>query len=248
MLDWTRNGQGPDVVLVHGFLGSGKTFAPLTQHLIANFSVTTVDLPGFAGSYDVPVPQTVEDLSLMVADTVQSIGIHRCAILGHSLGAMIALELSLQRPQLLDKMVIYGGCPDGSLPERFESFETSIEQIRSDGFESAAAAIVANWFQLGKDDPMFAQALEAGTQTNDSRAIAHIKTWDRWKARDRLSEIRTPALIICGDADRATHPDLSIEMWNKIPGAELAIVPNAGHAAHLECAPVFNAIVERFLL
>lgn len=161
------------MVLVHGFLGSGKTFAPLTEHLIVNFSVTAVDLPGFAGSYDVPVPQTVEDLSLMVAATIQSIGIHRCAILGHSLGAMIALELSLQRPQLLDKMVIYGGCPDGSLPERFESFETSIEQIRSDGFESAAAAIVANWFQLGKDDPMFAQALEAGTQTNDGGPL-HI--------------------------------------------------------------------------
>jgi 2-hydroxy-6-oxonona-2,4-dienedioate hydrolase len=248
MLDWTRKGQGPDVVLVHGFLGSGKTFDPLTEHLIRNFAVTTIDLPGFAGSYDVPVPPTVEDLSLMVADTIQSIGIRQCAILGHSLGAMISLELSLQQPELLEKMVIYGGCPDGSLPERFESFESSINQIRAEGFESAAAAIVANWFQRGSDDPMFPQALAAGTQTNDTRAIAHIKTWDPWKARDRLGDIQTPALIICGDSDRATHPDLSIEMWNKIPRSQLAIVPNAGHAAHLESPQVFNAIVERFLL
>jgi len=65
---------------------------------------------------------------------------------------MISLELSLQRPELLEKMVIYGGCPNGSLPERFESFETSINNILVQGFESSAAEIVANWFQLGRDD------------------------------------------------------------------------------------------------
>jgi len=248
VLNLTRKGHGPDVVLIHGFLGSGETFKPLREHLIRNFSVTTIDLPGFAGSYDIPIPPTVEALSLMVADTVQSIGINRCAILGHSLGAMISLELSLQRPELLEKMVIYGGCPNGSLPERFESFENSINNILARGLKPAAAEIVANWFQLGRDDPMFPQALSAGTQTNDSRAIAHIKTWDHWKARDRIDQIQTPTLIICGDADRATHPDLSIEMWRNITGSQLAIVPNSGHAAHLECPDIFNAIVERFLL
>lgn len=68
MLDWTRQGQGPDVVLVHGFLGSGKTFDPLTAHLIQNFTVTTIDLPGFAGSYDVPVPSTWNDKTQSSSD------------------------------------------------------------------------------------------------------------------------------------------------------------------------------------
>lgn len=248
MIQWDRKGQGPDVVLVHGFLGSGKTFEPLTEYLARNFTVTTIDLPGFAASYDVAVPATVEDLAMMVADAIQSTGISQCAILGHSLGAMISLELSLQRPELLEKMVIYGGCPDGSLPERFESFESSIDQIRIDGFEPTAAKIISNWFQQGKEDPMFQKALAAGTQTDADRAIAHIKTWDPWKARERLKQIKTPALIICGAADRATHPDLSIEMWQKISGAQLAILPDAGHAAHLECPDIFNQIVERFLL
>ena len=161
---------------------------------------------------------------------------------------MIALELSLQRPDLLEKMVIYGGCPDGSLPDRFESFEDSIDDIREQGFEKAAAKIVANWFQRGEQDPMYAKTLAAGTRTNADKAIAHIKTWDLWKARHRLGNIRTSALIICGDSDRATHPDLSIEMWKNISASQLAIVPNAGHAAHVENSRVFNAIVEDFLL
>lgn len=247
MLHWERTGNGPDVVLVHGFLGSGKIFAPLTAHLQHRFSVTTIDLPGCAGSFDVPVPPSVEELGLMVADTIQSVGTDRCAILGHSLGAMIALEISLQRPELLGKMVLYGGCPDGYLPNRFETTEQSVEKIRSRGIDAVAADIAAQWFQLGKDDPMYPVARAAGSRSNEEAAICHVESWDHWKARKRLGTVNTPTLIVCGDSDRSTHPDLSIEMWHKIPGSQLFIAPNAGHIVHLEYPQEFNSIVEKFL-
>ncbi len=247
MLYWQRQGKGPEVVLVHGFLGSSKIFEPLTEYLARNFSVTTVDLPGFAGSYDVDVPPTVEELSQMVADTIQYSGLDRYSILGHSLGAMIALDISLQRPDFLEKMVLYGGCPDGHLPGRFETTEESVEKIRAEGVEAVAAEIAAQWFQRGKDDPMYPLAKAAGGTSNEAAAILHLETWDLWKARDRLGEVQTPTLIICGDSDRSTHPDLSIEMWKQIPQSQLFIAPNAGHIVHLEYTDEFNSIVDKFL-
>ena len=90
-------------------------------------------------------------------------------------------------------------------------------------------------------------AKTAGARTNEAGAIAHVAMWDHWKARDRLVDIQSPTLLICGDADRSTHPDLSIEMWRKIPRSHLFIAPNAGHAVHLEYPDVFNAVVKRFL-
>ena len=60
-------------------------------------------LPGFAGSYDVPVPPSVEELGLLVAETIRSAGLDKCSILGHSLGAWIALETSLQQPAKMTK-------------------------------------------------------------------------------------------------------------------------------------------------
>lgn len=248
MLHWSRQGEGSDVVLVHGFLGTGGIFEPLTTRLIQNFCVTTIDLPAFGGSIDVPVPSSVEDLSRMVADTVRSIGIGNCSILGHSLGAMIALEMSLQYPETLDKMVIYGGCPDGYLPHRFETTEQSVENIRAQGIQSAAAEIAAKWFQKGKNDPMYLRARAGGEVTNEAGAIAHVRMWDHWEARDRLGDVQASTLIVCGDSDRSTHPDLSIEMWKKIPGSSLFIAPNAGHAVHLEYPWMFNTIVEQFLM
>lgn len=247
MLHWQRQGEGSHVVLVHGFLGSGKIFQPLTDHLARHFCVTTIDLPGSAGSHDVAVPSTVEELSLMVADTIHQSGLNRYSILGHSLGAMIALEISLQFPEALDKMVQYGGCPDGYLPERFETTEDSINKIRNEGIAAVAAEIAAKWFQRGDKDPLYPLALEAGNRSNEEAAIDHLKTWDHWRARERLATVQTPTLIICGDSDRSTHPDLSVEMWKKIPGAQLFIAPNAGHIVHLEHTEFFNRIVQLFL-
>jgi len=247
MLYWQHQGTGPEIVLVHGFLGSSQIFAPLTEHLVQRFSVTTIDLPGFAGSYDIPVPSTVEELSQLVVETIRSTGLIKCSILGHSLGAWIALETSLQQPALLDKMILYGGSPDGHCPERFESYEKSIERIRSQGVESFAADLAAQWFQRGREDPMYSLAREAGSKSNEAAAIQHVTTWNHWKTRDRLGDVKTPALIICGDSDRSTHPDLSIEMWKKIPAAQLCILPNAGHIAHLERTQAFNTLVATFL-
>lgn len=207
MLYWQRQGRGPEIVLLHGFLGSGETFKPLTAHLARNFSVTTIDLPGCANSFDVAVPSSVEDLSQMVAETILQSGLKKCSILGHSLGAMIALEISLQHPDLLQKMVLYGGCPDGYLRERFETTEESIEKIRVNGIDKVAADIAAEWFQLGKDDPMYPLAKAAGSHSNEAAAIAHLKTWDHWKASSRLGNVQATSLVICGDSDRSTHPD-----------------------------------------
>jgi hypothetical protein len=95
---------------------------------------------------------------------------------------------------------------------------------------------------------MFALARQAGRGSNEEAAVAHLRTWDHWKARGRLGAVQTPTLIICGDNDRSTHPDLSIEMWKAIPDARLFIAPNAGHAVHVEYPVAFNSLVGSFLM
>ena len=247
MLNFQQQGNGPSIVLVHGFLASGEIFQSLAKHLSTDFSVTSIDLPGCAGSYDVPVPATVEELCDMVVETIRSIGIDQCSILGHSLGAWIALEASLRHPSLLEKIVIYGGSPDGYCPERFETYEQSIERIRSEGIKTFGANLAAEWFLQGKNDPMYSAALEAGKHCSEEAAIKHVQSWNNWITRDRLSHSRTPALIVCGDNDRSTHPDLSIEMWKGIESSQLFIIPNSGHAAHLEHPSEFNSMVAKFL-
>ena len=184
----------------------------------------------------------------MVAETVQSIGIKKCSMLGNSLGAWIALELSLQKPEWLEKTVLYGGSPDGPCPDRFETYEDSIVRLETEGIEKFSAELVTEWFRRGKDDPLYPFAVEAGRHSNQEAAISHIKTWNSWRTRERIEGVSCPTLIVCGDNDRSTHPDLSIEMWQKIDNAQLFILPDAGHIAHLEHQEAFYSVVSRFLV
>lgn len=90
-------------------------------------------------------------------------------------------------------------------------------------------------------------AIEAGRQSNETAAVSRLESWGGWKASHRLSEVKTPTLIVCGDCDRSTHPDLSIEMWKNIQDSQLFIAPDAGHIVHLELISEFNSIVTAFL-
>ena len=68
-----------------------------------------------------------------------------------------------------------------------------------------------------------------------------------WDVRDRLGEVGMPTLVICGDSDRSTHPDCSYELWQGIPNAQLCVLPDCAHNAHLEVSEVFNPLIRRFL-
>jgi len=65
--------------------------------------------------------------------------------------------------------------------------------------------------------------------------------------RDRVGAIRVPTLIICGEDDKPTPPELSCELHSMIPGSRLAMIPNAGHLTNLEQPEAFNALVDALL-
>jgi 3-oxoadipate enol-lactonase len=65
--------------------------------------------------------------------------------------------------------------------------------------------------------------------------------------RDRVAEITVPTLVICGDEDQPTPPELSRELHEAIAGSRLEMIPNAGHLTNLEQPDAFNSAVERFL-
>ena len=65
--------------------------------------------------------------------------------------------------------------------------------------------------------------------------------------RDRAAAVTVPTLVLCGDEDRITPPALSEDLARIVPGAELAIIPGAGHLSNIEQADLFNSKVDEFL-
>jgi pimeloyl-ACP methyl ester carboxylesterase len=169
-------------------------------------------------------------------------------MLGFSMGGMVAMETALAHPDRLDKLVLYGTAGSGDLPGRFESWDESIARIGAEGVEPTADRTVASWFVEREKHPFYALCREACRGASKDGAMKAMRGMQRWSARDRLGAIKAPTLVIVGDQDRSTKPAESVFLWERIPGAQLCVIPNAAHGLHMERPELFNRIVSDFLL
>ncbi len=248
MLNHRRCGKGPPLVLQHGFLGGSGYFAPQMAHLGRTHDVIAADLPGFAGSAGEPTPDSIEGLSGALVGFLDELGIERFALLGHSMGGMVALQTALDRPDRVERLILYGTSASGSLPGRFETFERSIERIGEEGLEATAARITATWFVEGEAAALYPLCLEAGRGAGREAAIACLAAMPAWDVSNRLDTLAMPTLVVYGDRDRSYDLEDAVGLARGIPGARLSILPDCAHNVHLEKSDLFNQVVADFLL
>ena len=82
---------------------------------------------------------------------------------------------------------------------------------------------------------------------SEEELLASIAAMTRYEPVAKLSAIKVPTLVICGDEDKLTPPAVSQDMANTIPGARLAILEAAGHLSNIEQPAAFNTVLREFL-
>jgi pimeloyl-ACP methyl ester carboxylesterase len=240
-------GQGEPVVLVHGYLGGSAQWPGLVAVLARRHRVVAVDLPGFGLAADRPGPDSIGGFAEAVIATLDRLGIGRFALLGHSMGGMIVQQMAARHDERIARLVLYGTGPLGRMPDRFEPLETSMARLAADGVPATADRICATWFADGAQAPGYAPTRDIGRLANPQAARAALGAMRDWDGRAALAGLRMPCRIIWGDRDRSYRWPQVQDLWQGIAGAELAVIPAASHAAHLEKPLIFNALVEDFL-
>ncbi|OGO50508.1 MAG: 2-succinyl-6-hydroxy-2,4-cyclohexadiene-1-carboxylate synthase [Chloroflexi bacterium RBG_16_68_14] len=251
-------GEGPALLLLHGFTGSGATWTP---HLEAweGFTTVAVDLLGHGQSDCPPDParyrmeRCVEDLTVLLDE----LGIRRAVVLGYSMGGRVALHLALHAPERLWALVLESasaGIEDAAeREERARSDAALAEAIERDG----VAAFVDRW----QDQPLFAsqarlpaairEEVRRQRLRNDPRGLANslrgMGAGVQEPLLNRLGELRVPVLLLAGALDEK-YCALARLMAAALPCARLEVVPEAGHAVHLERPETFVGAVREFLV
>jgi pimeloyl-ACP methyl ester carboxylesterase len=100
----------PQMLFLHGWCGDRSFFAPQFDHFRGSHRVVSVDLPGH-GASKAPAAYTIEALATAVAAVTRQPGLGRGVAIGHSLGAMVALELTRQAPELVDAVIMFDPPP-----------------------------------------------------------------------------------------------------------------------------------------
>ena len=246
-LHYRRVGAGTPWMILHSFAGGGGAYHPVVNHFWRDHDMVLVDLPGFARSGHVPPPPDLAGFGAAVVALADDLGLTTFHLMGHSLGGNIALQMALDVPGRLDRVVLYGSVCCGELPNRFETFDETLARLAREGMDAVHERLVAAWFRAGAKDPNYAECRAAGTGVTADSAAAVIGAIRRWDVRDRLCEVSVPVLLIGGDLDGAVSPDDLLIQWRDIPDARFAVVPGCGHNVHYERPDLFNRLVEDFL-
>ena len=246
-LAYTRKGRGEPLVLLHGYLGGSAMWRDQIDFFSNSRDVIAPDLAGFGASAFVQAPDTIAGHAGLLFDLLDSLDVGSFALLGHSMGGMIAQQMAAMAPSQITRLMLYGTGPVGALPGRFETIDQSQQRLLSEGLRLTARRIAATWFIDGEAAPGFAISLQVGTKATMQAALASLIAWQQWSGVAALETLTMPTLVIWGDHDKSYGWRQPESLWRGIRGAHLAVLPGCAHNAHLEKPLLFNAVVEDFL-
>jgi 2-succinyl-6-hydroxy-2,4-cyclohexadiene-1-carboxylate synthase len=254
------NPPSPLIILaLHGFTGGGGDFAPLAEAM-PEFSWLTPDLPGHAPELSAPGAPSDDcglEASLSYLDALFSKKDRAPVILlGYSLGGRLALRYALARLERCAALVLIGVSPGIEDPAERARRRAADELLAEKIISSGVASFLEEW----QRQPLIAtqarlreawraamrerrQQLRAGGLTASLRQFGQGELAPVW---ERLGELRLPVLL-CAGAEDEKYAALAKRMQADITGAELLLVPKAGHLAHLENREAFVAGLRKFL-
>ena len=244
-------GNGPPLVLLHGFLCDSRVWRRELEDLSDRFRVMAWDAPGAGESSDPPDPFSITDWALCLAAFLDAVGIERANVLGLSWGGLLAQELYRLDPTRVLGLILadtYAGWR-GSLGE-----EVSEQRLARCVRESSLAAheFVARWVPI----EFFTDASPAIQEEMAAIVSEFHPLGFRLMAKaladndttDLLPTIDVPTLLLWGDGDRRSALEVAERFRSAIRGAELAVIPKAGHVSNMEQPEAFDAHVRRFCL
>jgi pimeloyl-ACP methyl ester carboxylesterase len=244
-------GEGPALLLLHGFLCDSRCWKTQLAGLADRFTVVAWDAPGAGSSPDPDESFTVADWAEALAGFLDSIAIDRPHVLGLSWGGMLAQELYRLHPERINRLVLadtYAGWK-GSLPQ------AAVEMRRARCYRDASrpsSEVVADWvpaeffFDAPPDLAAEMAAVVSDFHPRGFRLMA--RSLADSDTTPILSSIQVPTLLLWGEFDRRSPLSVAEQFRAAINGSRLEVIPGAGHVSNMERPDDFNARVSRFLL
>lgn len=244
VIDWP--GAGVPVVCLSGIGGAAHLWAGVAR-AFAGRRVLAWNQPGYGGR---PLIDPL-DFAALATTLAADLDAPLIDLVGHSMGGMIALEFALRFPDRVRRLVPYATTPafGGKDPAFAESFLAKRLRPLDDGLSmpQAAAQLVSGMAAAGADpscEPAMAAAMATVPEASWRATLTCLTRFDR---RADIARITTPVLCIAGAQDAVAPPRSMQRMAERIAGARLAVIENAGHVPHLEQPAAFETRLREFL-
>ncbi len=246
-LSYRIEGEGPPIVLAHGFSTGHYVWDATASRLAERFQVVRHDHRGHCDSSKPPGPYRIQDFVDDLAALLNYLGLERVDLVGHSMGGRTALLFALNHPDRLNRLLLVGAsgaAPEGAPGERFEALKKlAIEEGMAAVFDSDlfSFALPEAW----KKNPASArERFLKNTPEGFCAAADAVLTMP--DLRGRLGEIDAPVWACTGETDAGPMAFNEL-LEERIASCTRAVISNCGHYPMLDAAEEFLAGLEGFL-
>ena len=242
-------GGAPWIVCSHALANNLTLWDDLVAELKDDYRILRYDQRGHGKTKAVPGPYTFPMLIDDALAIMDGAGVDKAHWIGLSIGGMMGYGIAMDHPERLRSLVACDSRPDAP-PDYAAYFQSRIDKAKAYGMPGLVDMTIERWFtpeSVAGKLPVI-EKVKGMIATTDP--VGHEGCCEALKTLSygpRLHEIRVPTLIIGGAKDKGAPPEALAEAAAKIPGAEHAVVPDAGHICALENPSAFMAALKPFL-
>ncbi len=252
-LSITESGQGPPLAILHGLFGSARNWASIAQRLAARHRVIAFDLRNHGGSRWADT-MTYAEMAEDVSATLNAHRIFRYALIGHSMGGKVAMQLALTPETQVERLVVVDIAPV-PYPPRHAAYVRAMQALdlaairrRADADEQLAVYIqdaAERGFLL--QNLVFETGQKPRWRLNLAAIARGLPELGAIPQGEPDSPFNGPAIFVAGEQSDYLLPEYEPEIRRLFPAAEVHRIANAGHWLHAEQPQTFLQIVEPFL-
>ena len=195
------------------------------NHLKSAFQVVAPDLPGH-GSSSCMLQERIEDYAQNIREILETLNLQEILLIGHSMGGAIAIKALPQCPQVKGAVLVGTGAQLKVNPK-------ILQGLKENFLESVGT--MARWcFSKGTWEGLIDEVRDMMLQAGRDVLYRDMYACSVYSGIEELKRLNMPVLVVCGEKDVMTPPDLARELVAQIKGAKLKLIPNSGHMVHLE--------------
>lgn len=249
-ITYERKGDGPPLVLLHGYVGDRRVWRPQLDALSDEFTVVAWDAPGYGGSSDPPEAFPLSDFADCLAAFVDALDLGRPHVAGVSFGGGLALELYRRHPSLPRTLVLasaYAGWAGSLPPDVVEQRLQQALRLADQPPDQLVEELIPTMFTDSAPPELVEEFAASMREFHPVGLRANSRAFADADLRDVLPQVAVPTLLLYGDMDVRAPVDVARKLHAKIPGSRLVVIPGAGHVCNVDTPERFTEEVRAFL-
>ncbi|HET8740003.1 MAG TPA: alpha/beta hydrolase [Acidimicrobiia bacterium] len=243
-VSYAETGEGKPTVILHSLLTDRRAFDPVIPSLPGR--TITLDLPGY-GQTDSAA--SIEEFADRMAAAVQVLCPEPATVMGNGLGSFVALGMAIRHPELVARMILAGA--GATFPEAARPAFGNMANLAEEGGMSAVAPVALA--RIFTEDFIETHPTEAKERvdvlerTDPKVFAAACRALQNVDFSSSVADLSMPTLIVVGERDQATTPEMAHQLAGLIPNSRLVVLPGIAHAPQLQDPPGFVQTVVGFM-